>query len=140
MNQDDKTDQKIGDDDGEDTAESTFLSDITEDNLDHQQELLHLGQVRLDKALCTTMVPLPKKRSRADTGIARPPLSNSRNLHPAMALPLLSCEKSSFLNKLSESNYTPSARALVVPNKSSGDRNIPQPKASGDQNIPQHQK
>ena len=28
----------------------------------------------------------------------------------------------------------------MVPNKSSGDQNIPQPKASSDQNVPQHQK
>jgi len=28
----------------------------------------------------------------------------------------------------------------VLPNKSSGDQNIPQPKASSDQNVPQHQK
>jgi len=27
----------------------------------------------------------------------------------------------------------------VLPNKSSGDQNIPQPKASSDQNVPQHQ-
>ena len=28
----------------------------------------------------------------------------------------------------------------MLPNKSSGDQNIPQPKASSDQNVPQHQK
>jgi len=36
MNQDDVTEQMIGDDDSEDTGESTSLSDIEEDNLDHQ--------------------------------------------------------------------------------------------------------
>jgi len=57
-----------------------------------------------------------------------------------MAPPLLKREKPSFLNKASESDCAPSARALVLPNKSSGYQNIPQPKASSDQNVPQHLK
>jgi hypothetical protein len=56
-----------------------------------------------------------------------------------MAAPLLKRQKLSLLNKLSESDHTPSARALVFPNMSSGDSNCPQPKASSDQNVPQHQ-
>jgi hypothetical protein len=140
MNQDDETDQEIGDDESEDTGESTLSSDIEEDDLDHQQEVLHLGQARRDKSLRTTRVPLPKKRSRADTVIARPPLPNSRNLPAAMAPPLLKRQKSALLNKFSESDRATSGRALVLPNKSSGDQNIPQPKASSDQNVPQHQK
>jgi len=140
MYQDDETDQEIDDDNSEDTGESTLSSDIEEDDLDHQQEVLHLGQVRQDKSLCTTRVPLPKKRSRTDTVIARPPLPNSRNLSAAMVPPLLKRHKSSLLNKLSKSDCAPSARALVLPNKSSGDQNIPQPKASSDQNVPEHQK
>jgi hypothetical protein len=36
-------------------------SNFEEDNLDHQQEVLRLGQARWDKSLCTTRVPLPKK-------------------------------------------------------------------------------
>jgi len=56
-----------------------------------------------------------------------------------MAPPLLKRQKSALLNKSSESDHAPSARALVLPNKSSGDQNIPQPKASSDQNVPQHQ-
>jgi len=139
MNQDDETDQEIGADDSEDTGESTLSSDIEEDDLDHQLEVLHLGQARRDKSLHTTRVPLPKKRSRADTVIARPPLPNSRNLPAAMARPLLKRQKSALLNNSSESDHAPSARALVLPNKSSGDQNIPQPKASSDQNVPQHQ-
>ena len=43
-------------------------------------------------------------------------------------------------NQLSESDRAPSALALVLPNKSSGDQNSPQPKDSNDQNGPQHQK
>ena len=138
--QDDDTDQDIGDDASEDAGESTLSSDIEEDDLDHQQEVLHLGQARRDKSLRTTRVPLPKKRSRADTVIARPPLPNSRNLPAAMAPPLLKRQKSALLNKFSESDRATSGRALVLPNKSSGDQNIPQPKASSDQNVPQHQK
>jgi len=140
MNQDDETDQEIGDDDSEDTIESPVSSDIEEDNLDHQQEILHLGQACLDKSLCSTKVPLPKKCSHADTVIACPPLPNSRNLPAAMAPPLLTQQKSSLLNKVSVSDHAPSAWALVLPKKSSGDQNIPQPKASSDQNVPQHQK
>jgi len=79
-------------------------------------------------------------RSRADTVIARPLLPNSRNLPAAMAPPLLKRQKSALLNKFSESDRAPSRRALVLPNKSSGDQNIRQPKASSDQNVPQHQK
>jgi hypothetical protein len=140
MNQDDETDQEIGDDESEDTGESSLSSDIEEDDLDHQQEVLHLGQARRDKSLRTTRVPLPKKRSRADTVIARPPLPNSRNLPAAMAPPLLKRKKSALLNKFSDSDRATSGRALVLPNQSSGDQNIPQPKASSDQNVPQHQK
>jgi len=140
MNQDNENDQEIGEDDSEDTAESTLSLDIEEDDLDHQPDVPHLGQVRRDKSLRTTRVPLPKKRSRADTVIARSLLPNSRNLPSAMAPPLLKRQKSALLNTSSESDRAPSARALVLPNKSSGDQNIPQPKASSDQNVPQHQK
>jgi len=77
MNQDDATNQEIGEDDSEDTGESTLSSDIEEDDLDHQPEVHNLGQACRDKSLRTTRVPLPKKRSRADTVIACPPLPNS---------------------------------------------------------------
>ena len=56
-----------------------------------------------------------------------------------MAPPLLKRQKSSLLNKLSESDRAPSTQALPR-RKSSGDQNVPQPKASADQNVPQHQK
>jgi len=140
MNQDDETDQEIGEDDSGDTGQSTGSSDIEEDDLDHQPEVLYLGQAHRDKSLRTTRVPLPKKRSRADTVIACPPLPNSRNLPAAMAPPLLKRQESALLNKSSESDRAPSARALVLPNKSSGDHNIPLPKASSDQNVSQHQR
>ena len=133
------TNQEIEVDDSENTRESTLSSDIKDDDFDHQQQVLHLGQARRDKALRTRRVPLPKIRSRADTVIACPLLPNSRNRPAAMAPPLLKRQKSSLLNKSSESNCAPTARALVLPNKSSGDHNIPQPKARSDQNVPQHQ-
>jgi len=56
-----------------------------------------------------------------------------------MAPALLKCQKSSLLDKLSESDRAPSTQALVLPNQSSGDQNSPQPKSSSDQNVPQHQ-
>jgi len=57
-----------------------------------------------------------------------------------MAPSLLKRQKLSLLNILSKSDHAPSAWALVLPNKSRGDQNIPQPKASSNQNVPQHQK
>jgi len=55
MKQGDDTDHDIGDGksegESEDTGESTLSSDIEEDNLDHQQEVLLLGQARRDKSL-----------------------------------------------------------------------------------------
>ena len=137
------TDQDIGDGksegESEDTGESTLSSDIEEDDLDHQQEVELLGQARRDKSLRTTRVRLPKKRSRADTVIARPLLPNSRKPPGSMAPPLLKRQKSALLNKSSESDRAPSAQVLLQP-KSSGDQNAPQPKASLDQNVPKHQK
>jgi len=109
MNQVDETDQEIGEDDGEDTSESTLSSDIEEDSLDNQQEVLCLGQTHRDRLLRTIRIPLPKKRSCANTVIARPALPNSGNLPASMVPPLLKRRKSSLLNKLSESDFTPSA-------------------------------
>jgi len=55
MKQGDDTDQDIGDGESEgeseDTGESTSSSDIKEDDLDHQQEVLLLGQACRDKSL-----------------------------------------------------------------------------------------
>jgi len=143
MMEDDDTDQDIGDDESEgkseDTGETTLSSDIKEGNLDHQQQVLLLGQARRDKSSRTRRVPLPKKRSRADTVIARTLLSNPRKPPGSMAPPLLKCQKSARLNKSSESDRVLSAQALPQP-MSSGDQNALQPKASADQNIPRHQK
>jgi hypothetical protein len=143
MMQDDDTEQDIGDDESEgeseDTGETTLSSDIEEDDLDHQQQVLLLGQARRDKSSRTTRVPLPKKRSRADTVIACPLLPNPRKPPGSMAPLLLKRQKSALLNKSSESDRAPSTQALPQP-KSSGDQNALQPKASADQNVPQHQK
>jgi len=78
--------------------------------------------------------------SYTDTVIAHPPLRNQQNLPEAMVPPLLNHQKSSLLNKLSESDHTPTTCTLVLLNTSSGDQNIALPKASSDENVPQHQK
>ena len=143
MKQDDDTDQDIGDGESEgrseDTRESTLSSDIEEDDLDHQQEAVLLGQAPQDKSLRTTRNPLPKKRSHADTVIACPLLPNSRKSPGSVAPPLLKCQKSALLNESFESDHAPSAQALPPP-ETSGDQSAPQPMASADQNVPQHQK
>jgi len=59
MYHDDETDQEIDDDDIDDTRESTISSDVEGDDLDHQTEVLDLGQARQDKSLRTRRVPLP---------------------------------------------------------------------------------
>jgi hypothetical protein len=43
MNWNDKADQEISDDITEDTGESTFSSDIEEDDFDHHLAVVHLG-------------------------------------------------------------------------------------------------
>jgi len=139
LKQDDNTDQEISDEESEDPGESTMSSDIEEDNIDHQQEVLPLRQACRDNLLINTRVPLPMKQNHADTVIARPLLPNSRNTAGAMAPALFKCPKSTLLNKLPESDRAPCTQALPL-RKSSGDQNVPQPKASADQNVPQHQK
>jgi len=143
MMQHDDSDQEIGDDksdrEREDTGETMSSSDIKENHLDHQQQVLLLGQARRDKLSQTTRVPLPNKWCRADTVIACPLLPNPRKPPGSMAPPLLKRQKSALINKSSESDRAPSAQALPQP-KSSGDQNALQPKASADQNVRQHQK
>jgi len=133
---DDDTDQELSEDECEDLGESTLSSDIKEDDLDNQQEVLYLDQARRDKSIRTTRVPLPKKQSRADTVIARTSLPNLRHLAGALAPPLLKRQKSA-INILRESDVIP-AQALPLP-KAGGDQNVPQPKAGGYRNVPQHQ-
>jgi len=110
-------------------------SDIEEDDLDIRQEVLHLDQARRDKTIRTTRVPLPKKRSRADTVITRAPLANLQHPAGAIAPPLLKRQKS-FINISRESDVV---QSLTLP-KAGGDQNVAQPKAGGDHNVPQHQK
>jgi hypothetical protein len=119
--------------------EVTLSCDIEDDDLDHHQDVLHLGQLCWDKSSGNRRVPLAKEQSCADTVIARPPLPISRKLPAAMTLPLLKHQKSSQLNILSVSDHAPSALALVLSNRSTWDQNIPQLKASRDQNFPQCQ-
>jgi len=143
MEQDDDTDQDIGDreSDGasQDTGEYILLSDIEEEDLDHQQQVLLLGQARRDKSLQTSRVPLPMTWSHANAVIARPLITNSRKPHASMAPPLLKRQPSALLNKSCKSDHAPSTQALPQ-HESSGDQNAPRPKVIADQNIPQHQK
>jgi len=136
---DDDTDPDIGDAKSEDPGRSSISSNIKEDDLDHHQEVMLLGQAQRDKSLPNTRDPQPKKRSHADTGIAHPPLINFQNPAGATAPPLLRRQQSTLLNKLSKSDRAPSTQALPL-RKSIGDQNVPQPKACADQNITQHQK
>jgi len=95
MNQDDNdTDLEISKNESEDLGESTLSSDIEEDDLDNQREVLHLDQARRDKTMRTTRVPPAKTRSRADTVIAHTSLPNLRHPAGAMAPPLLKRQKS----------------------------------------------
>ena len=133
---DDDTDREISENECEDLGESTLSSDIEEDDLDNQQEVLHLDQARRDKTIRTTRVPPPKKRSRADTVIARTSLPNLRHPAGAMVPPLLKRQKST-INISRESDIV---QALPLP-KAGGDLNVPQQKpGGGDHNVPQHQK
>jgi hypothetical protein len=128
---DDDIDWEISNDEHEDSGESTMSSDIEEDDMDIRQDVLHLDQAHHDKTIQTTRVPLRKKRSCADTVIARAPLPNLR--HPARATtPLLFKRQKSVINISCESDLV---EALPLPNVR-GDQNVPQPKAGGDHNIP----
>jgi len=118
---DNDTDQEISENESEDLGESTLSTDIEEDYLDNQQEVLHLDQAHGDKTIRTTRVPPPKKRSRADTVIARTSLPNLRHPAGAMAPVLFKHQKPTF-NISRESDIVPA---------------LPLPKAAGDQNVPQ---
>ena len=137
MTQDDNdTDWEISENESEDLGESTLSSDIEEDDLDSQQEVLHLDQVRRDKTIRTTRVPPPKKRSHADTVITRTSLPYLR--HPAGAIaPSLPKRQKSAINISRESDIV---QALPLP-KTGGDQNVLQRKpGGGDHNVPQHPK
>jgi hypothetical protein len=73
---DDDTDREISQHKSEDPAVSTLSSAIEEDDLDNQQEILHLDQARHYITIQTAMVPLPKKWSGVDTVITRTSLPN----------------------------------------------------------------
>jgi hypothetical protein len=137
MKQDDNnTDPEISENESEDLGESTWSSDIEKDNLDNQQEVPHLDQARCEKTIRTTWVPLPKKRSRADTVIAHTSLPNLGHSAGAMAPPLLKRQKST-INILRKSDIV---QVLRLP-EAGGDHNMPQRTPSGgDHDIPQYQK
>jgi hypothetical protein len=90
---DDDTDrEEISDDNSEPAGESTWPSDIEEDDFDNRQEVLHLDQACHDKIIRTTVLPQPKKLNHADIVITRTLLPNLQ--HPARAMaPLLKHQK-----------------------------------------------
>jgi len=108
---DNDTDREIGEHESEDLGESTLSSDIEEDDLDSQQQVLHLDQVHRDERIRTTRVPPPKNRSHADTVIARTSLPNLRHPAGAIAPPLLRRQKSA-INISRESDIV---QALPLP-------------------------
>jgi len=77
MKRDDETHPAIGNDRCEGTGESTLSSDIKEDNLNLQQEVLLQGLARWDKSWWPARDQMPNKWSRADTISARHLLQNS---------------------------------------------------------------
>jgi len=137
MTQDDNdTDRQISENERRDLGESTLSSDIEEDDLDNQQEVLHLDQARHDTTIRTTRVPPPEKRSDADTVIAYTSLPNLRHPAGAIAPPLRKRQKSA----INISHKSDIVQALPLP-KAGGDQNVPQQKPSGgDHNVPQHKK
>ena len=116
-------------------AVSTWSADIKEDDLDIQQELLHLDQARQDKTIRTTSVPLWEKWSHADNVVAHAPLPNLRHSAGAVAPTLVRCQKS-VINISRESDVV-QAQPLPLARR---DQNIPQLMASGDYNVSEHRK
>ena len=134
---DDDTDREISDGYRADPGQSILLSDIEEDNLDNQPVVLHFHQAHHDKTIWTTRVPLPKRRSRTDTVIARTSLPHLRHPAEAIAPPLLKRQKST-INISCQSDIVPAQELPLA--KAGGDKNVLQRMASGDHNVPQHQK
>jgi hypothetical protein len=132
------TDQVINKGQSESTGQSTLWSDNDKYDFDYQQEIHHRGQVRHDRELRTTMVPLWKKWYNADTVISHIVLPNSWNPASSMVPPALHHQRSTFLNKWFKTDCTLPMLALPLP-KPSADKNVPQPKASRDQNATDHQ-
>jgi len=130
---DEDTDQEISNDECEHPQECTLLSDIEEDDLDNQQEVLHLDQMHHDKIFHNTWVPLRKKWSRANTVVLYTPLPNLRHPAGAIAPSSLKSQKST----INISHDLDIVQVLPLP-KAGGDQNAPQPKTCGDHNIPQY--
>ena len=76
---DDNTDCEITDRTSEYTGVPNLDPDIKEDNLDNQQEVLHLGEVCHNQKLQTSRVWLPPNVTSADTVIGPSPLQDLGN-------------------------------------------------------------
>jgi len=137
MQHDNDTDWEISNNEIEDPEESALSSDIEEDILYNQQEDVYQDQAHRDKTIRITQVPLPKKRSRADTLIARAVLPNLWHPAGAIAPPLLKRQKSNIII-IHVSDVLP-AQVLPLP-EAGGNQIVSQPKAGGDHNVPRHQK
>jgi len=131
---DDTTNQEISNDESEDPRESTWSSDIEDNDLDNWQEVLHPDLAHRDKTIWSKGVPLPTTQSHADTIITRTPLPNLWHSARVIAPPLLKRQKSA-INISHESDIV---QVLPLP-KPGGDRNVPQPTACGDLHVAQHQ-
>jgi hypothetical protein len=90
---DDDTTQQISENKCGDPGVPTLSSDIKEDDLGNQQKVLQLGEVRHDKTIRTSRVPLPKIWSHAVSVIARTSLPNMPHQARAIAPPLLKRQK-----------------------------------------------
>jgi hypothetical protein len=90
MKQDDNdTNWEISKNESDDLGASTLSSDIEEDNLDIQQDVLQLDLGQRGQTIRTTKVSGPKNRSPANTVIVRMSLPNLRHPAGAMAPTLL---------------------------------------------------
>jgi len=96
------TDQVISKVQSESTGQSTLSSDTDKYDFNHQQEVYHRGQVRHDRSLRTTRVPLRQKWYNADTVISHIVLPNSSNPASYMAPPALHHERSTLLTNYSK--------------------------------------
>jgi hypothetical protein len=88
---DDDTDRDISENECEAAGVSTLSSDIKEENLFKQQEVIHLDQAPCDTTIRTTRVPLATKTHRTDTVIACTSLPNLGHAAGAIALPSFKC-------------------------------------------------
>jgi len=119
---DDNTDREIIENESEYPSESKVSSDTEEDTLDTLQNVLHLDQAHRDKRIHSTRIPLPKIRSRGDTGITHTSLPHLWHPARAIAPPFLKRQKWT-IDILRQSDVVPT-QALPLP-KTGRFQNVP---------------